>query len=466
MDAVKGMLVTAENQHRETCGYKDSVTTKLAAFTLGTTFEDIPANVVEALHMLAIDAVGATLRGAALFGNELHGYAKDIAGARDASLIGGAGVMAPAELAAAVNAQLCQLSGFESTGPGLHPGPLVAMTALAVGQKTGASGRDILSAMAVGYEAMCRFHFSYLREANVTQNNAVAAIISARLLKLDAAQTANAISLAFEFPTREITYLRPKFPKRVSAIPMGFLFSARAGVQAAMLAARGFASLHDELDARGDTYDLVALAEWPKTFAMTAKGIALKPYPAGHASHMVLQLAGELRDAHQIDPAAISRIRVGVADLYTVPHQSDPAPDTHLQAVVSVPWTIAMQMYGVVPGPLWSDSETLEVPAYRQLAARVELVEHAPASIALKEMRLDDVEGWVEITTPAGVVAGQKRMAETSGSSARPLSRAMLFDKFRTLASPQLGPDGAERLFNALQSLPGMPDVRALAPLL
>ena len=150
---------------------------------------------------------------------------------------------------------------MENTGPGLHAGPLVVHTALAMGQRTGAGGADMLTAIALGYDLNARsFH---LAPASLPQTqgtpqtrifdhlNMVGAAVAAKLLGLDIGTTADALSMAWEFPMRRRLYLKPKVPKRVSAFPMGHLFTARVGVQAALMARHGYPNLVDEIDQLG-----------------------------------------------------------------------------------------------------------------------------------------------------------------------------------------------------------------------
>ena len=161
-----------------------SVTTKLAAEVAETPFDAIPGSALEAIKRLVIDHVGITYMGAVFTGEALIAYAQELGGRPESVLIG-AGIKVPAELAAGINAQLCRNTDFEETGPGTHVGPLIAHTALAVGQRVGASGRDVLAAAALGYALCARFHFARSEDwprTSVVHHRTAAAAIASRLL--------------------------------------------------------------------------------------------------------------------------------------------------------------------------------------------------------------------------------------------------------------------------------------------
>ena len=109
----------------------------------------------------------------------------------------------------------------------------------------------MLTAIALGYDLNARFHLARTADEDLRHLNMVGAAVAAKLLGLDIGTTADALSMAWEFPMRRRLYLKPKVPKRVSAFPMGHLFTARVGVQAALMARHGYPNLVDEIDQLG-----------------------------------------------------------------------------------------------------------------------------------------------------------------------------------------------------------------------
>ncbi len=442
-----------------------SVTRILACEIVETTFEHVPAAAVERLTRLFVDHIGITYMGYEAVGRALAGYASDVGGPEEAVLLGTVRRVS-AETAAAVNAQTCRNTDFEDTGPGLHPGPVIVHTALAVGQRAGASGQDVITAMALGHELNCRFYFASLKGPDIRHANMVAATIAARLLGLDEAGTATALSLAWEFPIKEINYTRPKIPKRITAVGMGNLFSARAGVQSALLAQHGFQSLEDEIDQLYEDYDLNAVIDRSGAFQQAASNLFLKPWPTSHACHMAMHLIHDFVAEKDIDPSDIKAIRMGLPDVYLMPHQNDPAPERYWEAIYSTAWAAAMVAHRIPPGPDWFTAERIADPKCRVTAAKVHIEEEPAATAAFQRLAVGEVSGWVEIDTRNGKWRGERSMSDTWGSPARPMPDAVFNGKFDRVVTPSLGADRARALRKTLANLPGVPDLRELQPLL
>ena len=283
-----------------------------------------------------------------------------------------------------------------------------------------------------------------------------------RLLECDEEITAQAVSLAWEIPMRTLQYMKPKVRKRISPFPMGHLFAAQAGFQAAVLAQIGLDTLPDEIDYLGDEYDLGRLADTSNRFHFVEDGLFLKKWPSSNLCHMVLHLVTEIVRREHLSPDDIQSIRVGLPDLYTIPHQDDPAPDTYWQGIYSAPWAISMCVHGIAPGPDWLTIERLADPSCRNIAAKVEIVEHPPASKAVAAKDFLAVEGWVELTTGKGIYKESKTMANTAGSPTTPLTREQLTNKFKQLVEPDLGLDGTGHLLDALNELDSCDNINTI----
>ncbi len=442
-----------------------SVTRVLADEIVGTDPASIPDEAMDLVRAMFVDHVGIAFMGHQFTGEGLIGYARDLGGAAEALLLG-TDVYAPMEIAAGVNGQLAQNAGMENTGPGLHAGPLVVHAALAVGQKTGASGADVLAAIALGYDLNARFHLARTADEDLRHLTMVGAAVAARLLRLDVDTTADALSMAWEFPMRQRLYLKPKVPKRVSAFPMGHLFTARSGIQAALMARYGYPNLADEIDQLGDEYDLDALTRRSPGYESITRGLFLKPYVASHLCHMVLQTVSELVDANEIAPGEITRVEVGLPHIYTIPHQSDPSPETFWESIYSAEWAISMVAHRVPPGPDWCTPGRLADPSSRALARRVRIVEHPPATAALARKDFLAVDGWVRLETGGRVLTGTKTMAETYGSPTTPMTSMMLEEKFLRVSEPTLGRRRAQSAWSQLSRVDECGDVRELTPVL
>lgn len=437
-----------------------SVTRALAEEIAATRWDDVPAAAQVRIERLAIDHVGVAVMGNRLTGAAMVAHAKAENGSADAVLFGD-GARVSAEAAAAVNAQACRNTDFEETGPGLHAGPVVAHTALAVGQRVGASGAAVLAAMAIGYEINARFFYAR-RDGDIRHFNVCAAAIAAKLLGQDAAAIERSLGLAWEFPSNTL-FVAAKTPKRVSRMGLGNYWSCRNGIQAALLVSHGFDQLPGELDQLGALYDLDRLTKSRAPFAHTADELMLKPWPASRLCHGAIQLVRNLMARERLEPDDIAGVACGLADIYLVPHQTDPAPDDHWQAIFSVEWSLAMAILDLPPGPAWSAPETLADPRARALARRITAHELPEASAAFRSRDWRDLPNTVRLTTTDGRTFEDRIVyRDVLGSPGNPMPQAMFDAKFLRLAGMALDRDAARAALAALKGIATCPDINDL----
>ena len=449
-----------------------SLTLQLAQEIAETPMAAIPAFATDALRRLIVDHVGITYMGAALTGPALFAYARDLGGRPDAVLIG-EGSRVPAEIAAGINGQHCRATNFEESGPGRHLGPLCVHTALAMGQRVHASGREVLAAAVLGYVLCARFHFAQRIDSGLPHHRTVAAAIAARLLRFDTAATARAISLAWELPHRARPVRAGTAPasffrrKRIS--PLGTpgalaspLFHARAGIQAAVMVQHGFSGVADEIDEQAGDYDTEALTRQPVPFDLVAH-MELKPWPCVRPGQCAIQALDTLMSKHGLAAASITAVTLRVPGVATVPHQFEPEPENYWEAVYSLQWAAAMVIQRIAPGPKWLTSERLADPVSRRLAALVEVVEDPASTAAYTAFRRHAVLGTAEVRAGGQTCREELSLGDTFGSAAVAMPAAMVEAKFLEATSLSLPPARARSLLARLQDLDAVADLWDLA---
>ncbi|MSO64727.1 MAG: hypothetical protein EXQ85_02795 [Alphaproteobacteria bacterium] len=441
------------------------VTQQLAEEIAGTRAADVPPVARERIKRLLIDQIGVSYLGYALTGKALAAYARDVGGPPEAVLIGD-GSRVSAEMAAAFNAQVCRNTDFEETGPGPHAGPVMAHTALAVGQRIGSSGADVLTAAALGYEINGRFFFAR-KDGDIRHLGLAAAIVAAHLLRLDPPAINRMLGLAWELPSKSLLFQLPKVPKRVSRLGMGNLWSARFGVQAALMALHGFDGLTDELDYLDREYHLDRLGRSPAPFHYTATQLQLKPWPTSRLCHGALQMLERIMDEERLTAADIDHVVLHLADLYTVPHQTDPAPDECWQVIYSVQWGVTMVAHRVTPGPDWYAPARLADRACRDFAAtKVELKADAEASATLRSLDWLALPNGIEVRAKGKAHRGRMAFRDVLGSPGNPMTPAMFEEKFLRLAATVIGAPRAQELLTALNHIESAANVNTIAALL
>lgn len=132
----------------------------------------------------------------------------------------------------------------------IHPAGPVASAVLALAEQRGASGRDVIDALVLGIDVACRvgnamYPEHYDRGWHITGSTGMlgAAAGCARVLRLDAQQTAMALGIAASQPVG----FREQFGTMTKPFHPGG--AARAGLVSALLASRGFTASPRALEA-------------------------------------------------------------------------------------------------------------------------------------------------------------------------------------------------------------------------
>ncbi|CPK21577.1 MmgE/PrpD family protein [Bordetella pertussis] len=223
----------------------DHPSARLAEFTAGLRYEDIPPTVLRRAEDLFLDSLASILAGA--------GAPPVQAIARYAAAMGPAD--GPSQnlvtrtgttplFAAMVNAAACHVVEQDDVHNGavFHPAAVVFPPALAVAQALGRSGRDLLTAAVAGYEAgirigefLGRSHYRIFH-TTATVGPLAAAVTVGHLLRLDAAQMLHALGSAGTQSAGLWEFLRDAADSK----QLHTAHAAAAGITAAYLAQDGF----------------------------------------------------------------------------------------------------------------------------------------------------------------------------------------------------------------------------------
>jgi 2-methylcitrate dehydratase PrpD len=290
---------------------------ELAEFVTKTRFEDLPPLTIERAKMViastfASAAVGTEIESARI----VRSLAKDKAGAQQASVwFDGAGL--PLAEAARVNAMLSDAAASDDSDIRnvAHIGTVATAAALAAGEPANATGRNVLAALALGYEVSGRLGGAVnpgsLGFHATTITIFAPCVAAAKLLGLDANQTAHAIALAAT-STGGLGMSTNSWAREYHAGN-----SALLGVNAALAAQRGYEAQLDMLDAPrgyvsafGGSDGLAAVTEGLGKRWDIIDHIAFKLYPGAHPFHAVLEAAINASRDGNVRPDDVERIVV------------------------------------------------------------------------------------------------------------------------------------------------------------
>lgn len=439
-------------------------------------FEDLPEDVVARTRQRVLDVLGLSIAGGQVpFGESVRATATLYPG-REAQLWGTA-TRASALGAALVNGALSQALEYDDTHNEsiVHMSSPAVAAALALGDRLGANGRDIVTAVAIGNEISARvgsvtpqqFHKRGFHPSGLFAPFGVCCL-AGRLLGLEPAQMANAAGITGSFAAGLIQCW-------VDGSQSKFIhpgWAAQSGIAAATLARCGVTGPAEVYEGRFGLFASHLQAASPApAFGRLTDGLgstwdslnaSFKPYPVAHVIHPYITAALRLRERHALDPSMIARVICPVAPyivgIVCEPDTEKRRPLTDSHGRVSMPYTLAEALaIGRIDKNSYAPS-SLRNPAILALADRVVIVADPtmPGS--------EQFKGVVVIETIDG-----RRFEDIEehnrGSQANPMTDAELESKFRENVDGTLSGTQAERIIAAVTRLEQMTDVSALTAL-
>ena len=438
------------------------VAATLGAFVAGTRFAALPKPLCDAGLRTILNHVGCAL-GTARDPAVLTALAvmRDISAAPVATVYGQA-TRLDAMAAAFVNAVAGNLLDFDDTHlrTVIHPAAPVVPVAFALAEAHGRSGAAVLEAVLLGGEVACRIgnmvspgHYDRGWHITSTCGAFGAAAAAAKLLGLDAQQTAHAIGIA----ASEAAGIVENLPSAAKNVSVGN--AARHGILAALFAARGWEAAPMALEgplgwarATGDAPDLEAVTQGLGEDWEIARN-TFKPYPAGIVFHAVIDAAAALREAI---PAATAVTAVEVAGDALLLARGDRRVETARDARVSIHHCAALGLLRGSAGVTDFEQPAVDDPALAALRAKAR---------ARRDDSLARGAARVTVTLADGQVL-ERLVTEPVGSAGRPLSDAALAAKYRANAALAGQASRAEAQLAALRGLATAPTLGPLMALL
>jgi 2-methylcitrate dehydratase PrpD len=449
-----------------------AVTEIIAAFAADFRVADIPRDVMARAQSLVIDFAGNVVRA----GHEAESTPAIEAmlarlmldGPGPCSVFGRERRYTPA-VAALLNGALGHSLDFDDThaDSSLHPSAPVVPAALAAGQMVGASGREMLAAIIVGYEICCRLgnaldptsHYARGFHPTATAGVFGAAAAAGRLFGLDAAQMASAFGVAGSQAAGSLQFLaNGGWNKRyqVGAAAMNGLVAATLAAEEFVGASAAIEGQHGLLVGYSDNgrpeRAVVGLgAEWETL------RIGLKPYPSCRYTHAAIDGLLAILAERNWHAGDIGAIRIGLhrngITLTGAPLAEKRRPTSIVDGQFSMPFTAAVALHRRGFG--WDDYDLLGDPVVEAIAGRIEVF----ADARLEGLR-HPFGASLAVSRDGETI--ERIIADPSGEPETFPDAEAIRSKFEALAGPVLGA-GAEALFAALSRLESLGDVRSLA---
>ena len=393
----------------------------------------------------------------------LHALMREAGGREEASLFGLADRL-PAHVAALVNGTASEVHDYDDTYYPMygHPSAAPIAAAMALAEKAGVAGADLLAAVAVGSELSCRLgkivgYEPYLRGLSPTgTSGAVAAAgAGARVLGLDVEQTRRALSVG----AGQAAGLHANGSSAAMQLQAGR--AGGAAVMAAELVLRGFAAHGNVLEApRGFVSSRGGKPDWDAGLDGLGTRFAIRDmYFKFHAScggtQATIAATEALRSVDGVTPERVDAVDVRISQtVKTLCRVS--IPTNGYDGKFSLAFCVAATLLGIDLGRLETfDMVFIDRPDVQDLMARV--------TVTVDES-LTEWEAVVAIRThDAATLIRRSAIGEDDNSPTEIAARVR--NKFLQLASPALGGEAARHVLEVIGNLEVRPSADLFAAL-
>jgi 2-methylcitrate dehydratase PrpD len=442
-------------------------TQALAQFAAALRYEDVPPRVREHCKTLLLDALACAVAGR--LGEEtgqIAALASGLAQGTESSVIGGdhlslaGATLLNAYLVTAVT--MCDVHRETMT----HVTPEVMPPALAIAERDGLSGRALLTAIAAGCEVTTRvgigtdypkFRARGWHGPGIFGPFGAAAAVGS-LLKFDADTMARAFGLAGSQAAG--TFAAWGTP----TVKFHQCRGALSGLMAALLAQQKFVATREFLTAKdGGLYNTyvdggkpdLATADLGSRWEL--ERIAMRLWPSATLIQGMNTALFDLLGKHNIDPARIAKVRIGLSDQAFGMHGGFDTYKAKFEALLSAHYTAAVILHDRTLTLAQFEPGRYDDPKLRTFAAKQ------------IEVRAEPTVGGSQATVDIAMADGatlSARCEHPLGAFENPVSRAQIEQKLRTYAQDFLPDAHIADVIEAVERLEDFGSVRRLMDVL
>jgi 2-methylcitrate dehydratase PrpD len=478
-----------------------SNTEKWANFLANCTYDDLPAEVILQTKIHTLDTIGCTLGGYALdWGKKVTAVGRDLGGKPEATVLGSGDKLHCAN-AAYVNGKMSNILDMDETlYQTRHIGGVPLFSALSVGERAGATGKDIILATVLAYDfgarsALCGSIWRPDPEKGVVSsiygssgfNTLAAAVAAAKIFGFGREQIANVLGIAAYLATGAIeskfSFTPPaNFNKSAD---MGWF--CLGGIMAALCAKNGYVGDPSVLDGPRGLKALLGALEFDDDTFVAELGerwyimdAGFKPYPTCRWFHNGIRLLENIIQENDLKPEHIDRIVINTHPLgITLPtyvagdNWADSANRDLWFSQFSLTYALACTLYRITPGPEWAKEETLTNPDIAEMTRKITHGEH-PDAVRMAATwsghpgkLFSQPPVSIEVTSRKGsFTANSMDIPGDSWNPRAKLSYDEIVAKFRNNAAYVLDDDRIDRIIEAVNNLDRVKNLSDLTGLL
>ena len=430
------------------------VTEQLAQHISSATYDAMPPEAVEAAKVVILDGLAVTLAGSQEQAAQIVAdYAREMGGNPQCSAFGHGFKTSP-PMAAFVNGVAGHVLDYEVMWhPATHATSPTLPGILALAERQGANGKDIVTALITGFEVQGRIRVASadLSLGGFHPPGLVGVMGSAAagsvMLGLDTQQTRMALGMAAS-RAGTVSANTGTMTKSTHCGNAG-----RMGLEAALLAAKGFTANANVFEHEtgyaavlfGEGFELEAVTrDFGNPYRLVDPGVAIKKHPSQYGTHRGIDAALDLQDRYYIDPNRIDAVRIETPVMRYV---GRPFPETGLDGKFSFQYTVAASLLDRRIGIETFTDEAVHRPGIRSLLERttVDMRPDIPANF-------EDMWIAVRVETTDGQTY-VSRCDRPRGIWGNPLSREERLAKVKSCAGRVLSDASVELLIETVEDL-------------
>ena len=385
----------------------------------------------------------------------------------------GYNVKLPVMTSAFVNGSLVETLDWQDCviSASLHSCSGTTPAVLALGENLKINGRQVIEAVAAGYESGTRIGKALMpsvwRKGFETTGNvgAVGAAMAAgRLLGMNGEESASLLGIASYIAP--IAYCDGVF-HGFSMKPIHGGAAAQTGIQAALLKKSGFDG--SPLEGLPPIYYgfMNVLSDDPKFDLLTddlgekwlMRELGFKKYPVGLLIIGPVYVTLELVKENNLKPSDIKGVNViSYSDTYHfVGRHYTNTSSSHHDCVLSLPYCVAAAISDREMGMEQLLSTRIRDSKVHELAKRVT----CEIDKSMDEIYPKDWPVFVEITTNDGTILSS-RLDKVIGSPSQPMSTNDIMEKFQIITGPILGEEGSKKVCERVLEIENIDDISIL----
>jgi len=454
--------------HDTTKQRTDFVTWKLAEWAGNLKVDDLSPEAVHAAKLFLFDSFGCALGGSQQHDlNIMLDYARMLGGNKTCTVFG-SGFRTDPVMAALLNALCIRAMDYNDIywkADPSHPSDIIP-AALSICEMNKLSGRELILGTIIGHEIEMRlaeFAEPGVREYgwhHATLTCIAAPIVAGRMLGQPPEKIQNAIGISASPSMCLGAVTAGRLTNMKNTVdPM----ATRAGVEAALLAERGYTGPEHVIDGKesvtdcfgkfGGTFHLDMLTDNLPTSPGDHYKIldcGMKSFPIEALSHAPLTAMMKIVKEHDINPDDVTEIKVEViaraADIL-----GDPAkyrPTSKETADHSLPYSLAVGLVDGMVTPLQFKQERIDDPALIPVLDKIKVVANEEFESLFPKYQ----PSQVTITLSDGS-SYQQRVDVPKGDPRDPMTEDEIAVKFNALGRDVVGEDNCNKLRELIMNL-------------